>query len=165
MASGLRQGPAVASRLRLTLVLSSVVLVGCGAPADLRAKVALFQQRISDGQLAAVQREWRTAHKNAPPNFEYDTGVRAKLGRMIRTTTTEAFVSSGTKYAELVTFYQNTEFEGGHALETFTFRVDGAEPQLEAYGINLGMRISCPMIAISMASCSTDRVPDMRASR
>ena len=46
-ASDLLQGPAMASRLRLTLVLSSVVLMGCGgAPADVRAKVALFQRKM-----------------------------------------------------------------------------------------------------------------------
>ena len=80
-----------------------------------------------------------------PLRFESDMAARAQLGRMIRTT--EASVVSGTSYAELVIVYQNTEFERGHALETFSFRVDGAEPQLEGYQFQPGQRMWCPMIA------------------
>jgi hypothetical protein len=151
----------MASRLRLTLVLSSVILMGCGgAPADVRAKVALFQQRANAGQLAEIRRELRLA----PSSFDYDMAARAKLGRMNRTT--EASVMSGTSYAELVIVFYNTEFERGHALETFTFRVDSAEPQLERYFFQPGKRMWCPMITISAASCSTEDVPaTMTSSR
>ena len=151
----------MASQLRLTLVLSSVVLMGCGgAPADVRAKVALFQQRANAGQLAEIRREFRLA----PGNLDNDMAARAKLGRMIRTT--EASVMSGTTYAQLVIVFYNTEFERGHALETFSFRVDGGEPQLERYFSQPGKRMWCPMITISAASCSTEDVPaTMTSSR
>ena len=154
----------MASRLRLTLVLSSVVHMGCGgAPADVRAKVALFQQRTTAGEFAEIREEWRTAHKT-PLRFESDMAARAQLGRMIRTT--EASVISGTSYAELVIVYQNTEFERGHALETFSFRVDGAEPQLEGYSFQPGKRQWCPMITIWAGTCSTEDVPaTMTSSR
>ena len=56
-------------------------------------------------------------------------------GSMIRST--EAAAMAVTAYAPLVIVYNNTEFERGHALETFTFRVDSAEPQLERYFFNL----------------------------
>jgi hypothetical protein len=151
----------MASRLRLTLVLSSVVLMGCGgAPADVRAKVALFQQRANAGELAEIRREFRLA----PSSFDYDMAARAKLGRMNRTT--EGSVMSGTSYAQLVIVFYNTEFERGHALETFTFRVDSAEPQLERYFFQPGKRMWCPIITISAASCSTEDVPaTMTSSR
>lgn len=154
----------MASRLRLTLALSSVVLMGCGgAPADVRAKVALFQQRVSAGEFEEIRNEWRTAHKT-PLRFESDMAASAPLGRMIRTT--EAWWQSGTSYAPLVIVYHNTEFERGHALETFSFRVDGAEPQLEGYGFQPGMRMWCPMIAIWANSCSQERdVPATMTSR
>ena len=144
----------MASRLGLAFVLSSVVLMGCGgASADVRAKVALFQSRANAGQLAEIRREFRLA----PSNFDNDMAARAKLGRMIRTT--EASVMSGTTYAQLVIVFYNTEFERGHALETFSFRVDGAEPQLERYFTQPGKRMWCPMIALSATSCSTEDVP------
>jgi hypothetical protein len=128
--------------------------MGCGgAPADVRAKVALFQQRANAGQLAEIRREFTLA----PSNFDNDMAARAKLGRMIRTT--EASVASGTSYARLVIVFQNTEFERGHALETFTFRVDGAEPRLERYFYQPGKRMWCPMIRIWAGSCSTEDVP------
>jgi len=138
--------------------------MGCGAPADVRAKIAIFQQRLSDGQLADIRDEWRAAHKNALPMFEYDMGVRAKLGRMIRTTEADVMWA---RYGELVIVFQNTEFEGGeHGVETFSFRVDGAEPQSEAYFFQPGKRRWCPMIAISAGSCSTEDVPaTMTSSR
>ena len=136
-------------------------LMGCGgAPADIRAKVALLQQRANAGQLAEIRREFRLV----PSNFDYDMTERAKLGRMIRTT--EASVISGTSYARLVIAFYNTEFERGHALETFSFRVDGAEPQLERYYSQPGKRMSCPTITISAGSCSTEDVPaTMTSSR
>jgi hypothetical protein len=64
--------------------------------------------------------------------------------------------------------FHNTEFEHGHALETFTFRVDGAEPQLARYFFQPGKRMWCPMITIwsAAASCSTEDVPaTMTSSR
>ena len=154
----------MSSRLCLTLVLSSVVLMGCGgAPADVRAKVAVLQQRLSDGQLANIREEYRTAHKT-PVMFEYDMGVRAKLGRPIRTTEADVMWA---RLGELVIVYHNTEFEGGeHAVETFSFQVGSAEPQLVGYWLQPGKRRWCPMITISAGSCSTEDVPaTMTSSR
>jgi hypothetical protein len=151
----------MASRLRLALMLSSVVLLGCGgAPADVRAKVALFQQRANAGQFGELRREFRTE----PSGFDYDMAKRVGLGRMIRTT--EASAMSATSYARLSIVYYNTEFERGHALETFSYRVDGAEPQLERYFFAPGKRMWCPMITIWASSCSTEDAPaTMTSSR
>ena len=52
----------MASRLRLTLVLSAIVLMGCGAPGDVRAKVALFQQRANASEYAEIRREYDQAN-------------------------------------------------------------------------------------------------------
>jgi hypothetical protein len=138
--------------------------MGCGAPADVRAKVALFQQRANASEYAEIRREYDKATLISS-DFEHDMLARARLGRMIRTT--EASVMSGTSWAELVIVFQNTEFEHGHALETFTFRVDGAEPQLARYFFQPGKRMWCPMITIwsAAASCSTEDVPAMTSSR
>jgi hypothetical protein len=154
----------MASRLRLTLALSAVVLMGCGgAPADVRAKVTLFQQRVSAGEFEAIRDEWRKAHKT-PLGFGSDMAASATLGQRLRTT--EAWWQSVTAYAPLVIVYNNTEFERGHALETFSFRVDGAEPQLEGYAFQPGMRMWCPMIALWPNSCSQERdVPRTMTSR
>ena len=155
----------MASRLRLTLVLSAIVLMGCGAPGDVRAKVALFQQRANASEYAEIRREYDKATLISS-DFEHDMLARARLGRMIRTT--EAAAMAVTAYAPLVIVYNNTEFERGHALETFSFRVDGAEPQLERYFFQPGKRMWCPMITIwsAAASCSTEDVPaTMTSSR
>lgn len=155
----------MSSRLRFTLVLSAIVFMGCGAPADVRAKVALFQQRANASEYAEIRREYNKANLIGF-DFERDMLARARLGRMIRTS--EAAAVAMTAYAPLVIVYNNTEFERGHALETFTFRVDGAEPQLERYFLQPGKRMWCPMITIwsAFASCSTEDVPaTMTSSR
>ena len=73
----------MASRLRLTLVLSAIVLMGCGARGDVRAKVALFQQRANASQYAEIRREYNQANLIGF-DFDRDMLARARLGRMIR---------------------------------------------------------------------------------
>ena len=73
----------MASRLRLTLVLSAIVLMGCGAPGDVRAKVALFQQRANASEYAEIRREYNQANLIGF-DFDRDMLARARLGRMIR---------------------------------------------------------------------------------
>jgi len=48
----------------------------------------------------------------------------------------------------IVTVHQDTEFERGHAIETFLFRLERGV-RLHSYTYQVGKRVRCPVIALS----------------
>jgi hypothetical protein len=145
---------AMPARLRTALLLLAITTTGCGggAPADVRQRIDAFYQASDDaGRISQIPPEARLTDIK-----KYMAG-RAALGRMIRTT--EAKVSSLSGQFTAVMVHHNTEFERGHALELFQFRIDDGGTRLVGYTYSIGKRMWCPSIQISSGQCSIEDVP------
>jgi hypothetical protein len=144
----------MSSRVLPALCLVTIVVMGCdgGAPADVRQKIAWFHELANSGRYAEITREavWVS---------DLDNFMRRRiaLGRMIRST--EAAVEDVTGYFRVIIVHQNTEFERGHALERFTFRVDEKGLRLTSYYYYVGKRFWCPAITLSRLQCAIDDAP------
>ena len=143
-------------RLLPALLLAALAAVGCGgAPAEVRQRIAWFHERADAHDYAAISREavWVT-------DLEKFMQRRNTLGRMIRST--EAIVEdvSGDTYGyfRVVTVHQNTEFERGHALETFHFRLEHGV-RLSSYHYHVGKRVWCPVITVWATQCEIEDAP------
>ena len=141
------------SRLLSALLLATIPALGCGgAPADVRHKIAWFHENANAGRYAEITREavWVT-------DLETFMQRRQALGRMIRST--EAAVDDVSGYFRVMTVHQNTEFERGHALETFHFRIDEKGLRLSSYYYYVGKRFWCPAITLSRHQCEIEDAP------
>jgi hypothetical protein len=142
------------------LVLATA-LAGCGgAPTDVRQRIAWFHDHANAGRFAEISRE-----ETLPQPFDKYMQRRTALGRMIRST--EAVVDRVSYQGiQLFTVHQNTEFERGHALETFRFRRDDHGLRLSSYNYQIGKRAWCPAITMSPTQCETEDAPaPMSAAR
>lgn len=136
--------------MTLAILLLTLVAAGCGgASEDVRQKIAWFHERANAGRYAEISREavWVTDL----PKFMQR---RNALGRMIRST--EATVEDVSGYFRVVVVHQNTEFERGHALETFYFRIDEHGFRLDSYYYQIGKRVWCPVITVWRTQCEIE---------
>jgi hypothetical protein len=91
-----------------------------------------------------------------PADFTRYMQRRAELGRMVRTT--EVMSTSGSGSYDFVWVKYNTEFERGHALEDFHFRIDGAALRLNTYHYQIGKKLACPTVKL-FSQCWLEDAP------
>jgi len=146
------------ARFRTALVLLTLTLTGCGgaAPWDVRERIAGFYQGNDAQRIAQIPPEDR------PFDIETYMAKRTALGRMIRTTEADALTMYGHYTAVMVT--HNTEFERGHVLEIFQYRLDDRGLRLVSYNYQIGKRLWCPLIGMR-SQCSVEDAPVTVTSR
>jgi hypothetical protein len=145
-----------------TLLLLTFAVAGCGggAPTEVRQRIAWFHERANAGRFDEITREQTPSVRP----FDKYMRRRTELGRMIRST--EMVVEDVTGYFRVVTVHQDTEFERGHAIETFVFRMDRGL-RLSSYHYQVGKRVWCPVITLSpRMQCKFEDAPaTLNASR
>ena len=141
------------ARFRTALLLLTLTLTGCGgtAPADVREKIAAFYQGNDGERIAQILPE------NRPLDIGKHMAKRTALGRMIRTTEAYAMTMYG-QHSTVVMVTHNTEFERGHVLDLFHYRLDDTGPRLLTYNYQIGKRYWCPLIRMG-SQCAVEDAP------
>jgi hypothetical protein len=130
------------SRLLLIVCLLSTILDSACSPAQdttaAEQAVAQFRQQMASASLAEIYDgaapEWKKSISRSDSEA-FLGAVNRKLGAVkssVRTGWRDNLTTSG----HTVMLGYHTEFEGGGADETFTFRINGDHAQLVGYHIN-----------------------------
>lgn len=133
------------TNLSLILVFSVFVVLGCSTvgkmteakPAATRA-IDEFHKLFNDGNLDKIYADAASEFRDAAQRADFDAlmnAVAKKLGR-VKSTKNQTWKVNTYNLTTAAVMVQETEFESGSGVETFTFRMDGDKAILLGYNIN-----------------------------
>jgi len=116
--------------------------VSCSSDAEraAAAKAKEFRELAAAGKLEDIRRQYASA----PTDWDQYMQRRRDLGRLQQTTL--ASTNDVTGYYRQIALIYNSEFEHGHAVEQFVFKIEDNGPRLLTYEYLPGKKLECYLI-------------------